>query len=483
MKENNNIDDLFKKGLKNLDSSPSPKVWENIQAKLKEEKQDRKVVPLWIKLGGIAAVLALLLSVGNWVFDSSSLQQHSITSEDSIKVEDSKSRSLKIEQSSSDTEIVQIEKASENIVEKKNHSKNDYIPSDKNAVYPIASKVTKENSKSKEMHAAGQNSKVLLRKEQIANKKSDPVLSQNQIVDKGVKENLTTKENIAIAQSKMDPKQENDSEIAQNRHKKSLLDAIAENKDELATAESKKEFIANRWNVAPVIAPVYYSSFGNGSSIDPNLAKNPQSGDVNMSYGVQVGYAVNKRLSIRTGINNLDLSYSTSGVEVASAPVARGLPSVNYGGKNVVLTVFNKGTISQNVTSGGFSNINLKSTDGNARVIQNINYYEVPVELKYALINEKFGINLIGGLSTLILGNNEISVRADDFSAVLGEANNLSDVSFSTNIGLGLDYKISKHFTFNIEPMFKYQINPYTDSSVDFKPYYLGIYSGLNFKF
>jgi hypothetical protein len=83
----------------------------------------------------------------------------------------------------------------------------------------------------------------------------------------------------------------------------------------------------------------------------------------------------------------------------------------------------------------------------------------------------------------LFLGNNEISVKADNFTDVLGEANNLSTVSFSTNVGLGLDYKLSKKFTFNIEPMFKYQLNPYTDSSVNFKPYYLGVYSGLSFKF
>ncbi|HZH70454.1 MAG TPA: hypothetical protein VFD80_08395, partial [Flavobacteriaceae bacterium] len=111
------------------------------------------------------------------------------------------------------------------------------------------------------------------------------------------------------------------------------------------------------------------------------------------------------------------------------------------------------------------------------------NYYEIPLELEYAIINTKFGVNLIGGVSTLFLGNNEISVKSENFSSALGEANNLSNVSFSTNVGLGLDYKLSQRFIFNMEPMFKYQINPYTDSSVNFKPYYLGVYSGLSFKF
>ena len=83
----------------------------------------------------------------------------------------------------------------------------------------------------------------------------------------------------------------------------------------------------------------------------------------------------------------------------------------------------------------------------------------------------------------MFLGNNEISVKAGDFESVLGEANNLSSISFTTNIGVGLNYQFSEKLMFNIEPMFKYQLNPYTDSSVDYKPYYIGIYSGLSFKF
>ncbi|MFT6826142.1 MAG: hypothetical protein ACJAYD_000696, partial [Patiriisocius sp.] len=62
-------------------------------------------------------------------------------------------------------------------------------------------------------------------------------------------------------------------------------------------------------------------------------------------------------------------------------------------------------------------------------------------------------------------------------------ANNLSYLSFATNIGLGVHYKLSNSFKFNVEPMFKYQLNPYTDSAVDFKPYYVGVYTGLSFKF
>src|SRR5690606_16533968 len=114
-------------------------------------------------------------------------------------------------------------------------------------------------------------------------------------------------------------------------NKKSILDAIEEQKEALATTKTKKEVPEQRWAVEPNVAPVYYSSFGNGSSIDPSFDNNPQKGDVNMSYGVQVSYALNNRLSLRTGVNNVDLSYSTSDIVIGTGPTSMALRSVNYG--------------------------------------------------------------------------------------------------------------------------------------------------------
>ena len=64
MKKNKNIDELFKERFKNFEATPSPAVWNKIQAKLKE-KNDRKVIPLWVKLGGVAALFALIFTIGN----------------------------------------------------------------------------------------------------------------------------------------------------------------------------------------------------------------------------------------------------------------------------------------------------------------------------------------------------------------------------------------------------------------------------------
>jgi len=267
--------------------------------------------------------------------------------------------------------------------------------------------------------------------------------------------------------------------------KKSIFDAIEEDKKDAIAKEEDND--VQSWEVTPNFGPVFYNSLGQGSSIDPSFSDNTQSGEVNFSYGVQVSYNINDRLSVRSGVNNVKLGYTTGGIELATGPVAIALRSIDYGGRSVVLTAFDSGTLNNLPPSQGdgdpFANLTPKSTSGNAELIQNLSYYEVPLELKYALINNRFGVNVIGGLSTLFLDDNEVSVRDGEFRDVLGPANNLNSVSFSTNVGVGFDYKINKRLKFNVEPMFKYQLNPYTDSSVDFKPYFIGVYGGLSFKF
>lgn len=523
MKEKKNIDSIFNEGFKNIEATPSPRVWKNIQTQLKKEKKERKVIPLWIKLGGVAALIALLLTVGNALYTTSENSVSPKITDENVKQTEKQlhENSSEIENNASETKIASEEKSvqnsetervdpsdanslkkgkesnsSKNLFKNASHKTNTaVIASDNSKTNASEAKENfQENSTEKQRYknnaneanegiAISKSNSEATKTDKIAKEANETIIKKKQEIfeqsTNGIANNDTPKKNAA---EKNAVKTEAEA-IKDSESKKSIFDAIADNTEDKNTEKDKKQNPEYRWKVAPNVAPVYYSSLGNGSSIDPSFADNPQEGDVNMSYGVQVSYALSQRLSVRTGVNNVDLSYSTTGVEVGTGPAAYALRSVDYGGRDLVTTVVDKGSLANASPSNGFGTVSPKSTTGETRLVQNINYYEVPLELKYAVIDSKLGVHIIGGVSTLFLGNNEILVKADNFSSVLGEANNLSAVSFSTNVGLGLDYKLSKKFTFNIEPMFKYQLNPYTDSSVNFKPYYLGIYSGLSFKF
>jgi len=516
MKDKKHIDSLFKDRFKNFEASPSPEVWDKIHAQLNNEDEDIKVIPLWFKLAGVAALIALLFTVGSLFFNPSQFTPSpEITTNEEVINEDDGNNNEIIDEKLNTTEIAseednidtnnQINNENDELIKKSSIEKSNITES------KVASENKTINNSNKNVNSSEINKSLLIKnseadelikkvtsektatavesnitEDNLINKTDvESISSENEaesLIKKETNISETTKTDEAVTVTDNSETEEKKTDLEESE-KPSIFDAIDEKNKEKEAVATNDNDPDNRWDVTPNFAPVFYNSLEDGSSIDPSFADNAQSGDVNFSYGIQVAYNVTNKLSIRSGVNNVNLSYTTKGIELGTGPVSAALKSIDYGNKSVVLTAADKGSFTGNVGDGTFGNITPKATNGEAELNQKINYYEIPLELKYSLINNKIGVNLIGGLSTLFLGNNEISVNAGDFESVLGEANNLSSVSFTTNIGVGLNYKFSKKFMFNIEPMFKYQLNPYTDSSVNYKPYYIGIYSGLSFKF
>ena len=473
MKQKKNIDQLFNERFANHQADPASHVWDKIQARLEKDKKDR-VIAIWWRAAGVAASLALVFSLAG-LLDTT--QSNSIV-EQQPEVKNNSSPPTKIDKAveinlhQDKPRVAASNKAAQNQiitpkveVNDNKTSKNEIIVLDKpkKAVAKLAVK--------KDAGVPAKNLGVAVVKPEKL-----PVISGN-------KEVINTEVLVPTSGSTVIAALENIS--PEGAEKQSIFDAIKEQEQ----LESK-EAVANNttpqeslWEIAPNIAPVYYNTLSQGSSIDASFADNSQSGDVNISYGLGVRYALSDRLKIRSGISNVALSYSTGGIELGDGPVSLALKTIDYASEGVVVIAQDLGTFSSQNQDGTFGDITPKSTNGEAFIIQNISYYEVPLELSYTLFDSAFGLDVIGGVSTLLLGNNEVSVTAGSYNEVLGSANNLSSLSFATNIGLGLHYKMSSKFRLNIEPMFKYQLNPYTDSSVSFKPYYLGVYTGLSFKF
>ncbi|HKL35869.1 MAG TPA: hypothetical protein VJ899_06240, partial [Salegentibacter sp.] len=113
---------------------------------------------------------------------------------------------------------------------------------------------------------------------------------------------------------------------------------------------------------------------------------------------------------------------------------------------------------------------------------QQFGFIEVPLEIEYNLVDRKIGINLIAGGSSLFLDENSIKVNTNNQNTRIGEANNINKVSFSTNVGVGLDYKLTDSFQLNLEPIFKYQLDTFNDAP-GVRPFYFGVYSGISFNF
>jgi len=109
---------------------------------------------------------------------------------------------------------------------------------------------------------------------------------------------------------------------------------------------------------------------------------------------------------------------------------------------------------------------------------------EVPMIVKYSVYNEKIGINLISGLSTGLLVNNETIIQTNSKKRNLGYTENIREVLHSTLLGVGFHLPLSNKLTIELEPTFKYGL--YSINSSDefgYKPYSMGIYSGIQYRF
>src|SRR5690606_39503877 len=133
------------------------------------------------------------------------------------------------------------------------------------------------------------------------------------------------------------------------------------------------------------IAPVYYNTLGEGSHIDEQFVNNQKNGEVNTSYGVNVGYALNNKITLRTGVNSLKVSYDTAGAilyeNVNNSGPINPLRNIDFvdsptgDGSNIsVISAQNLGVQQLN---SAFSEIY------NAAISQRISYFEVPLEVEY----------------------------------------------------------------------------------------------------
>ena len=229
-----------------------------------------------------------------------------------------------------------------------------------------------------------------------------------------------------------------------------------------------------RITVATIFAPIYISSLGDGSGIDGQFKDNPASGNSSYSYGVKFAYRLNNKFSVQSGVNLINLGYTTNNIYVT--------PGVSVVGfSNLSTNPTNLGKPQEFATS---KLRDLNAIDPNKGSLNQVfGYVEIPVELKYSVTDGKLGVNLVGGFSTLLLNKDEVFIETNSITQSLGSSNNLRSINFSGNIGLDVDYSIRENLFINVSPMFKMQTNTFSKNSGSIQPYYLGVYTGLNYKF
>jgi hypothetical protein len=170
------------------------------------------------------------------------------------------------------------------------------------------------------------------------------------------------------------------------------------------------------------------------------------------------------------GDNNFEV-LTSSGVVLANNPDV----FLNADASDRVITVFTKDVFDPKKAS--LQPINNSLT-------QSFSYLELPVTLRYKVIDKTIGINLIGGMSYNLLVHNSVYTTVNGSKYPIGDTKGLNALSLSSTLGMGMEYNFSSKLSLNLEPMFRYYLNPFNQSSGSIThPYSFGIFSGVSFKF
>lgn len=214
------------------------------------------------------------------------------------------------------------------------------------------------------------------------------------------------------------------------------------------------------------------------------------------STGVTVGYKISDRLTIQSGIGMASIGQTISDVNV-------------YAGLSDFYAVKSSYLYSVETSSGTIlaGNTDLYLTDSRDRVgtlvqgnmadpskyeltqvgsdIQQVfRYLEMPVVLRYKVIDRKLGLNLSGGVAYGLLVDNAAYTGEGSDLIRVGHTEGINIHNISSQLGLGMEYDLSRKITFNLEPVFRYYMTPLSDITGSlYKPYSLGFWSGFSFKF
>ena len=503
MENKKDIGKAFREKLDQLDKSPNENLWDAIHADLQKKKKRRVIfIPFWMKMAGIFALggLFTLFVLNNPVHNPFSTPEQSDGNHPGIYKNDRNNAIVNGNDSgniggkdSAHDAGNSVANANENEASGENgnagesgntstkKSKSDSeteasvsettITNTKNTLEGNRLKLKNSIRKSKGTAVATKynnplNPAGLASKRKLTSKKhSGKSGSENKatIADSKTELAVAEKNPITDASGSGIPDAGNktaatETPLQKTDSLKTKKEAVALKKPSETEKDSTKTKEKNSFNLFVYGSPTYTGLISDTSPIDKRLANNPVKSKITWSYGAYLSYDATPKWSLRFGVGLTNMKLITQ-----NAPIN----TTNY---NYI-----------NYTKNTNATIRSQSNDSLMDITQDISYIEIPLELKYAILNKKFGVNAFGGISYMFRNKNSVTAETQNgMQFQVGDMKNLASNSYSIHLGVGLDYKFSRRLRFNFEPVFKYHLVDYKDTG-RVNPYTIGILMGLQF--
>ena len=305
---------------------------------------------------------------------------------------------------------------------------------------------------------------------------------------------------------------ENASDRLRSRKTKSAYPALSETEKNIIAENSemiKDESMVNRgWKMGINISPSYSSQVSNhANSYARNMTYQSSEGNTTIGGGFSVQYKTGKKWSVESGIyyaqngqksgnsqNLLSFADERSN-DFAAAPqfgdnahfntsvqVTNNEMAMNSTAGVIEFDRIPKGVVMAANPEESFAFSNTLLTNG--EFSQVFDFVEIPLYMRYLLIESKIDVEIMGGVHAgLVVGNNAFMENEYGVQNI-GQTKDISPLNLSGAVGVGLNYALGKRLSLAVEPRFNYFLNSINSNpAVDYRPYRVGVHTGLYYDF
>ena len=477
MKKELHTDKIIREKLKDFSVAPPQHIFDNVQASLAAQKRKRRVAYIsWIS----AAAVVLLAFIGGWYFNESQNGESIQAVQSEISTQDEMPQKPIEEQ--------------EQIPSTLNNSIKDSEKREQNGVSEIQ---TPEKNLVAENRKYATEQAVAEQPETIVNLSDTeiPEMEEATIMeDENAK--IPAEENVTSSEKNITTTENLPQELSV--YEKNLIAGNVQKVNETAQKQGS-------WKLGMNISPGYSSQVANHSdSYNQNMNYSGNNGNANVAGGISVQYKTAKRWSVESGVyyakngqkseTSFDLfafnqradeiyapvgdSYFSNAVNVTNGQLqmngTAGVVALNGTpqGAEVTTNLDESKLSSQNslVTSGEFSQV--------------FEFVEIPLLVRYRLIDAKFGLELLGGFNAGIVVGNDAYLDNEFGLQNVGKTEDISPINLSGTLGVGLNYELGKHISLGFEPRLNYYLSSINQNpDVEFRPYRIGFYTGIYYEF
>lgn len=484
--ENIDRDKKLREKLEGFSVQPPPMVWDNIKGQLAAQRKKRRIAYVsWIS----AAAVVLLAFMAGWYFNNESKNSSVVEAQQIVNQNETEQKSVEPQPEKT---IITEKQTTENTETK--YQQEIELEKRQETEKPLVASIHENNKREKLATAVTTIERI----------KMEFLLKVEASLE-------IPNEEVTLAEYKVQVE-----EFVLSESDRFLVEANTE------SVNTKKD--ANKgWKMGMHISPGYSSNVtSHADEYSRNMTYSDESGNGNVGGGFSVQYKTNKRLRVESGIyyaqngqkstnspgflafNNKDM-YNLAASEKSyfsnSVNVSNGNMSMNSNAGVIELSDIPQGAeIGRDMGYGGANDIisnpddipinaapeadylNTLQTDG--EFSQVFDFIEIPLYLRYSIIDSKFGVEVMGGVNAgVVVGNNAYIDNRYGLQNV-GKTQDISSVNLSGTIGLGVNYALGRRISVALEPRFNYYLNSINNNpDVDFRPYRIGIYTGLYYEF